>query len=74
MYSPQVLEHFENPRNVGELPDADATAQVENPSCGDIMQLSLKLKRNNESTWIEDVRFRMGRLAAVINGSIAQGN
>lgn len=42
-YSPQLLDHFEHPRNVGELEGADAIAEVENPACGDIMRLSLKL-------------------------------
>ncbi len=42
-YSPQLLDHFEHPRNVGEIEGADAIAEVENPACGDIMRLSLKL-------------------------------
>src|SRR6266576_797425 len=41
MYSQQVLDHFQNPRNAGEIPDADATAEVENPACGDILRLTL---------------------------------
>ncbi len=40
MYSPQLLDHFENPRNAGILPNADASAQVENPVCGDVLKLS----------------------------------
>ena len=44
MYSPQIIEHFEHPRNVGEIADADATARVENPVCGDILQLWLKVE------------------------------
>ena len=43
MYSAQMLDHFQNPRNPGELPDPDATAQVENPACGDILRLTLKI-------------------------------
>jgi nitrogen fixation protein NifU and related proteins len=42
MYSEQLLDHFQNPRNAGELADADATAEVENPVCGDVLRLSLK--------------------------------
>jgi nitrogen fixation NifU-like protein len=42
MYSAQLLDHFQNPRNVGELPDADAMAELENPACGDILRLTLK--------------------------------
>src|SRR5437016_13885055 len=43
LYSEQVLDHFEHPRNVGELPGADAEARVENPVCGDIMNLWVML-------------------------------
>jgi nitrogen fixation NifU-like protein len=42
MYSAQLLDHFQNPRNAGELSDADATATVENPVCGDTLRLTLK--------------------------------
>jgi len=44
MYSPQLLDHFQNPRNAGDLPDADATAELENPVCGDVVRLSVKLE------------------------------
>ena len=53
-YSPQVLDHFEHPRNVGEVENADACAEVENPACGDIMRLSLKLDGGR----IAEARFR----------------
>ncbi len=43
MYSPQVLEHFQNPRNAGELDRADAAVEVQNPACGDILRVSVKL-------------------------------
>ena len=43
MYSQQLLDHFQNPRNAGELPDADAALEIENPVCGDVIRLSLKL-------------------------------
>jgi nitrogen fixation NifU-like protein len=42
MYSPQLLDHFQNPRNAGDLPDADATVEIENPVCGDVIRLSVK--------------------------------
>ena len=54
MYSPQLLDHFEHPRNVGEVERADAVAEVENPACGDIMRLSLKL----EGGRVAQARFR----------------
>jgi nitrogen fixation NifU-like protein len=43
MYSPQVLDHFQNPRNAGEVTHPDATVQIENPACGDILRLTLKV-------------------------------
>jgi nitrogen fixation protein NifU and related proteins len=42
-YSPIVIDHFQNPRNVGELPDANAQASVTNPVCGDVLHLRLKI-------------------------------
>lgn len=43
MYSAQVLDHFQNPRNSGEVANPDATAQVENPACGDVLKLTLRI-------------------------------
>jgi nitrogen fixation protein NifU and related proteins len=54
MFSPQVLEYFKNARNSGELPNANAVAQVQNPACGDMLELSLKV----EEAVIADARFR----------------
>ena len=54
MYSPQVLDHFEHPRNAGEVPDADASVQVENPACGDILRLTAKISDGR----IAAIRFR----------------
>ncbi len=45
-YSEKVMEHFRNPRNVGEIPDADGIGNVGNPVCGDIMRLYIKVKDN----------------------------
>jgi nitrogen fixation NifU-like protein len=53
MYSPQLLDHFENPRNAGELANPDAVVQVQNPACGDILKLSLKLSNGH----IAEIRF-----------------
>lgn len=53
MYSPQLLDHFENPRNAGELVDPDAVVQVQNPACGDILKVSVKLANGH----IADIRF-----------------
>ena len=66
MYSSQVIEHFEHPRNVGEVEGASATAEVENPACGDIMRLSLKV----EGGRIAEARFRTkGCVTAIACGS-----
>jgi len=43
MYSPQLLDHFQNPRNAGDLADADGVSEIENPVCGDVIRMSLKL-------------------------------
>lgn len=43
MYSSQLLDHFQNPRNTGEIAGADATAEIENPACGDMLRLTLKV-------------------------------
>ena len=54
MYSAQVLDHFEHPRNAGEIADADASAEIENPVCGDVLRLTLKLDGDR----IADIRFK----------------
>ena len=54
MYSAQLLDHFQNPRNAGELLNPDATVQIENPACGDILELSIKLADGR----IAEIRFR----------------
>lgn len=65
-YSEKVLDHFEHPRNVGELQSADAEARVENPICGDIMKLAVKLVGDR----IDEVRYRTrGCVASIAAGS-----
>ena len=54
MYSAQLLDHFQNPRNPGEIPGADATAEIENPACGDVLRLTLKIKSGR----IAEIRFK----------------
>jgi nitrogen fixation NifU-like protein len=46
MFSESVLDHFKNPRNAGELPNADATVEVSNPVCGDIVKLTIRREGN----------------------------
>jgi len=54
MYSPQLLDHFQNPRNAGDLADAEATAETENPVCGDVIRLSLRIQNGH----IAEIRFK----------------
>ena len=66
MYSEKVMDHFTNPRNVGEIPDANAVGQVGNPQCGDIMKI------NDDTQVIEDVKFKtFGCGAAIATSSMA---
>jgi len=66
MYSVQLLDHFEHPRNAGELVDADASAEIENPVCGDIIRISLKLNGGK----IAEIRFKAkGCVPAIACGS-----
>ncbi|MBE3581177.1 MAG: Fe-S cluster assembly scaffold protein NifU [Thermoanaerobacteraceae bacterium] len=67
MYSEKVMEHFTNPRNVGEIPDADGVGQVGNPVCGDIMRLFIKV----ENGVIKDAKFKtFGCGAAIATSSM----
>lgn len=68
MYSQKVMEHFTNPRNVGEIENASGTGTVGNAKCGDIMQISLRI----ENGIIEDAKFKtFGCGAAIATSSIA---
>ena len=68
MYSAKVMEHFANPHNVGELPDANGVGEVGNPKCGDIMRMYLKIENNV----IVDVKFlTFGCGAAIATSSMA---
>ncbi len=66
MFSPELLDHFEHPRNTGELLDAGSSVQVENPACGDILELFVKF----QSGRIGEIRFRAkGCVPAMACGS-----
>ena len=68
LYSEKVLDHFSNPRNVGELPDANGVGEVGNAVCGDIMKMYLKI----ENGMIQDVKFKtFGCGAAIATSSMA---
>ena len=68
MYSEKVMDHFSNPRNVGEIPDASGTGTVGNAKCGDIMKMDIKV----ENGIIVDVKFKtFGCGAAIATSSMA---
>ena len=67
MYSQKVIEHFQNPQNVGEIDNADGIGTVGNPSCGDIMKMYIKV----ENDIITDIKFKtFGCGAAIATSSI----
>jgi len=67
-YSEKVMEHFSNPRNVGEIENPDGVGEAGNAKCGDIMKIYLQVKDNV----IEDVKFKtFGCASAIASSSIA---
>jgi len=67
MYSEKVMDHFSNPRNVGEIEEADGSGTVGNPACGDIMKLTIKVENDK----ITDVKFKtFGCGAAIATSSM----
>lgn len=62
MYSQKVMDHFMNPRNVGEIPDADGVGQVANEVCGDMMTVYIKVQDDR----ITDIKFKTFGCAAAI--------
>jgi nitrogen fixation NifU-like protein len=67
MYSDQVMEHFKNPHNMGEIPDADGVGTVGNPVCGDLMTMYIKVKDNR----VADIKFKtFGCGAAIATSSM----
>lgn len=67
LYSEKVMDHFNNPRNVGVIEDADGVGEVGNPICGDMMKISIKI----EDDRLEDIKFQtLGCGAAIATSSI----
>ncbi len=67
MYSDKVIEHFQNPRNVGEIPDPDGLGKVGSPVCGDMMEVYIKVVDGR----LADVKYKtFGCGAAVASGSV----
>ena len=70
MYAQALLDHFQHPRNAGAVADADASARLENPACGDVLQLTLRVAGGR----IEEIRFlALGCVAAIACGSALTG-
>jgi nitrogen fixation NifU-like protein len=66
IYSEKVLEHFRNPRNMGEMKNADSVGEVGNPVCGDLMYIYIKVKKENGQEIIDDISFQTFGCAAAI--------
>lgn len=70
MFNEAVLDHFRNPRNAGDLPDATAAVEVSNPVCGDILRLAVRI----EKARIVAARFRAeGCVASIASSSVLTG-
>lgn len=68
MYTDKVMDHFQNPRNMGEVEEADGVGEVGNPACGDVMRITIKV--DNEER-IQDIKFKtLGCGAAIATSSI----
>ena len=71
-YNEEVMEHFKNPRNIGELENPDGIGQIGNPVCGDLMKITIKVGKNAEGKEIiEDIKFKtFGCVAAIAASSM----
>jgi len=68
LYSDKIMKHFRNPKNLGEIEDADGVGTVGNPNCGDVMKMYIKIKNDK----IADIKFQtLGCGAAIASSSIA---
>lgn len=68
MYTEQVMDHFQNPRNMGEVEEPDGVGEVGNPQCGDVMRITIKV---DDDERIEDIKFKtLGCGAAIATSSM----
>ncbi|MBN2330566.1 MAG: Fe-S cluster assembly scaffold protein NifU [Candidatus Aenigmarchaeota archaeon] len=71
MYSEKVMDHFKNPRNMGEMKDPDGVGKVGNPICGDVMWVFIKVDDSGGEERIKDIRFQtFGCVAAIATSSM----
>lgn len=72
MYSKEVMKHFQDPKNMGEMKDANGVGTVGNPKCGDVMKLNIKVTKNSKGQEvISDIKFQTLGCAAAIACSSA---
>jgi nitrogen fixation NifU-like protein len=71
-YSDEVKKHFTKPQNMGEMKNPDAVGELGNPTCGDVMKIYLKIKKNKDKqNFIKDIKFQtMGCAAAIATSSM----
>lgn len=73
LYSKEVLKHFKNPKNMGQIKDPDGTATVGNPVCGDVMKIYIKVGKRSKDhqEYIKDIKFQtLGCAAAIATSSM----
>lgn len=72
LYSQKVIEHFKNPKNVGEIKNPDGIGIAGNPVCGDLMKITIKVAKNkNGEEYLEDIKFKtLGCAAAIATSSM----
>ena len=68
MYSEKVMEHFANPKNIGEIKEADGVGEVGNPACGDMMSFYIKVKDNK----IDDIKFKTFVAAIAVSSMVTE--
>lgn len=69
MYTKETLEHFQNPRNMGEMKNPDGVGEVGNLRCGDVMKIFVKVEKRGKKEYISDIKFQTLGCAAAIAAS-----
>ena len=70
-YNEKVMDHFSNPRNVGEIENADGIGKVGNVKCGDVMYIYIRVGKRNGDEYVEDIKFKtLGCAAAIASSSM----
>ena len=71
MYTKETMEHFQNPRNMGEIKNPDGVGEVGNLKCGDIMKIFIKVEKRAGKEYISDIKFQtLGCAAAIASSSM----